>query len=166
MSDYFDEESTFSHTQSSKLSYSRYRSKIESKLENVDDKYQCLKNAKCRLLERKYRDEHLAMIVAGFGLVCGITLVLSWHYFLFLILIAAIGVYEYSTFADTYYHTRLEVMNDLLKDMEHEKRHCKCQCEKTKETCTETKESREEEQTMVTEESSEPDVVDSQIEKE
>ena len=142
MSNYFDEEETFTHTHNNKVSYSRYRTKLETKLETVDDKYTSLKNAKCRLLEKKYRDEHLSIIVAGIGIVCGLVLLLTWHYFLFLLLVCAISVFEYNTFCDTYYNTRLEVMNDLLKDMEHDRYHrckkTKCNCKK--ESCQEQNE--------------------------
>ena len=126
------EEQLFTNTQSKVITYSRYRKKILEELEEHEDALLWLKNAKCRLMEKR----HMTTISSiWMGILCSIlsfVLVLTYHPFLLFIILCAFGAYFYDANVGKYYDTRLEVINDLIKEYKYRKK-TEGACEKMRE---------------------------------
>lgn len=122
------EEQIFSNTQSKVITYSRYRAKIMEEIEDRKDKIAWLKNAKCRIIEKKHSNLLSSIWIGVLGALLSFALILTYHPLILCIILCAICIYLYDTNVGNYYDTRLEVLNDLIK----EQKSCK-KCENVKE---------------------------------
>lgn len=110
------EEQIFSNTQSKVITYSRYRAKIMEEIEDRKDKIAWLKNAKCRIIEKKHSNLLSSIWIGVLGALLSFALILTYHPLILCIILCAIGIYLYDTNVGNYYDTRLEVLNDLIKE--------------------------------------------------
>ena len=126
------EEQLFTNTQSKAITYSRYRKKILEELEEHEDTLLWLKNAKCRLMEKRHMTTLSSIWMGILGSLISFALVLTYHPFLLFIILCAFGAYLYDANVGKYYDTRLEVINDLIKEYKYRKK-TEGSCEKTRE---------------------------------
>lgn len=126
------EEQLFTNTQSKAITYSRYRKKILEELEEHEDALLWLKNAKCRLMEKRHMTTLSSIWMGILGSILSFALVLTYHPFLLFIILCAFGAYFYDANVGKYYDTRLEVINDLIKEYKYRKK-TEGACEKMRE---------------------------------